>query len=233
MRTRLFSTTAVIAAGTLTLGIAVAGSAAGSAGALPCAKTAKIIAHQGSGTVQFYDQHHTSGATLHGSTLTRTHAYRLEGEHITLLFGSNHFKVSNGSIVALGCSGDAAGDRAVMPMLRTLVGTITVTTTATRHGSVATEEGLFGMVAGNHTPLHYTVKRITTKKSLSSIDIAKWFGDYVSQPNGTSTVKSTNRPKMNVTPYVGPHRGTCRAVRAAKLVTSGNYGHGTAHYTFS
>lgn len=207
-----------------------AGSVAGSG--LKCAKTAQIVGHHGHGSITIYGVQTPNGAPFHGKKVTRHHAYQLNGERITLSFGTDRYRLSDGTIFSLGCSGEAVGDPAVMPSLNVLRGTIRVHTTATRHGSVFTEEALMGTVAGASHPMSYTVTRTTKKKHLTLLDKETWFAGYRNQPAGTSTVASTSTPNVNVTPYVGSHHGTCRVVRSAKLVTKGTYGRGTAKYHF-
>jgi hypothetical protein len=199
---------------------------------LKCAKTATIVRRHGTGKVVVYGVKHPSGDTFTGKIVKRHNVYRLQGKRITLRFDSNHYSLSNGTIFKLGCSGDAVGDPATMPSLDVLRGTIRVRTTLARHGSVFTEEALFGPAPADHHRMRYTVTRTTKKKHVSVRAMQKWFAGYRDQPTGTSRGATTSKPKLNVTPYVGPNHGTCRVVQSAKLVTKRSYGHGTAAYHF-
>jgi hypothetical protein len=210
-----------------------AGQAPTAAGhGLKCAKTASIVARHGAGKIVIYGVKHPSGDTFAGKTVKRHNVYRLKGQRIRLRFDTNRYALSNGTIFKLGCSGDAAGDPAIMPSLDVLRGTIRVHTTVARHGSVYTEEALFGPAPADHHRMAYTITRTTKKKHVSVRAMQNWFAGYRNQPTGTSRGKTTTKPKLNVTPYVGPHHGTCRVVQSAKLVTKRSYGHGTAAYHF-
>jgi hypothetical protein len=224
----------VILAAALSVGTAVTASDASArpAQGASCAKTAMITARHGDGTMYVLDKRHPQGKVFNGSTLRRGHAYATDGVRITLRFGGSHFKVGGDSIIKLGCSGDAVGDPAVMPSLGLLDGKIKVVTTRRSHGSVATEEGLFGVVPGTSRVLHYKVVRQASTNDITPTDVAQWYAEYAGQLDGRSVVKTTNGPDLNVTPYVGSDPGTCRAVRSAKLITHGNFGNGTARYNF-
>jgi hypothetical protein len=216
-RTIQISATSVI----ISLGLAAFGSSgaaasprAGAAGnGLKCAKTARIVSSHGAGKITVYGQRHPSGDTFGKKVLHRHNAYELSGKRITLEFGTNHYQLSDGSIFMLNCSGESVSEPAIMPSLIVLRGKIRVHTTKSRNGSVYTEEALFGPLAGSNKPMKL------------------WFANVVDQPQGTSRGVTTTSSKLNVTPYVGPKQGTCRAVQSAKLV-SRSFNHGTAKYNF-
>jgi hypothetical protein len=234
-RTIQISATSVI----ISLGLAAFGSSgaaasprAGAAGnGLKCAKTARIVSSHGAGKITVYGQRHPSGDTFGKKVLHRHNAYELSGKRITLEFGTNHYQLSDGSIFMLNCSGESVSEPAIMPSLIVLRGKIRVHTTKSRNGSVYTEEALFGPLAGSNKPMKFTITRTPKKKNLDIVDIQKWFANVVDQPQGTSRGVTTTSSKLNVTPYVGPKQGTCRAVQSAKLV-SRSFNHGTAKYNF-
>lgn len=218
--------------GTATLMGAPAASAAVSA--MPCAPTATIVARGGHGYLMWAGLE-TSGVLtrFNGSTLTRgQHFYQLQGEVIRVSFGGDSIVLANNAVFALGCSGLAVGQRAVMPSLRMLQGTAVVHTTHAVEGSIMTEEGLFGQVPYSAASTYTLVRQPRQHAALTMLQKIYWYLDLVNQPVGSTAVRTLTGVLENVTPYVGPGPGHCRHVHSATLTTLSAFGRGTAVYHY-
>lgn len=234
MTTRRFISLAVGAATIAASAVLTIGVPAASAAAYPCAPSAKITHSSGSGYISWAGRE-TKGQLkkFTGSHVTYgTHFYELHGKTITLAFGGNTFVLGSNAVFALNCSGTAAGQKAKMPSIRMLRGKATVRTTHAVEGSVAAEDGLFGPIPGS-SATSFTVSRTLRQHSpLTLMQAVYWFMEYTNEPAGTSRITTLTHTLVNVTPYVGPRRGSCRHVHSAVLTTTSTYGHGTAIYHF-
>jgi len=209
-------------------------SASAASSSLPCASSARITSRSGPGYLEWAGKE-TQGKLrkFTGKKVTRgVHFYELKRTTIKLRFGGNTFRLGANAIFALGCSGEAAGDRAIMPSIRFLRGSATVHTTHAVEGSVVTEEALYGPVVSSRATSYAVIRTLHQHKALTLGQTVNWFLDYRNQPTGTSTTKTHTSLRVNVTPYVGPRHGSCRQVHSAKLVTTRSFGHGTAVYHF-
>lgn len=227
----LAASASLIVGGVLAVDIAPA-----AAKARTCATTATITSHSKAGHIIWYDSKKShNGAVYKSRTLTRggVRWYELHGDTITLSYGHNTFTLSHSAIFTLVCSGVTKAQGTIMPTISLLRGTVTITTTKSVLGAATTEEGLFGPVTSNPA-MKYTLSRtMTSKKAPTPDQEFSWVADYTNQPTGHSTTSTLRTgKKVNVTPYVGPHIGTCRHVRSASLVTTHTAGHGTASYRF-
>jgi hypothetical protein len=204
------------------------------AAALPCASSARITARTGSGHVAWAGKE-TNGKliTFTGTTLTRgDHFYELYSKTIVLSFGKNTYRLSGNAVFDLGCSGEAAGDRAIMPSISMLRGKATVRTTHVVEGSVLTEEDLVGPIPSSAATKYQVVRKLKQTTTLTMRQKIDWYQDLYRQPTGSTTSKTLTTTRVNVTPYVGPRHGTCRHVHSSVLTTTTTYGHGTAVYHF-
>jgi hypothetical protein len=215
----------------------VTGSAASAAPVAkwPCATTAKIVHTHGKGYLAWAGKE-TKGAVkhFHGSKLTEgAHFWELHGETITLSFDHNTYALAGDAVFMMGCSGLAAGDKAVMPSITMLTGTAVVKTTDAVEGSVLTEENLIGQRTNGPGMTYSVARKLHQHHALTMQQKINWFLNYSNQPTGSTTSKTlTHHKKLNITPYVGSKHGTCRTVKSAVLTTSGSYGHGHAVYHF-
>lgn len=194
-----------------------------------CPSTATVQSITGSGQLLDFYRSAPAGAPLAGRTLHQTtnplhgHYYELQGVSAKLRYGLNTYTLSPGTTFYLQCYGQARGSTTLYPALAMLDGTATVHVSASHPGAVLTWEGLYGPIPGATISRGYTfrVTRSTTKP-VDPEGVANWFGGFIEQPVGQTTVKVVGRALVNVTPYVGPRRGSCRHVRGAVLVSTGN-----------
>jgi hypothetical protein len=146
-------------------------------------------------------------------------------------FGTNTYRLDHDSIFLLSCAATAKSQPAKMPNLILLKGRAVVKTTRTYLGSVQTEEGLFAPIPGSAATSYQLTRTLRQTTALTWQQEMEWYHNTIHQPTGTSVFKRLSTQKVNVTPYVGPHTGTCRHVVSATL-TSTSWGHGTATYRF-
>ena len=213
---------------------AVLAPSVASASGNQCATSAKIVARTGGGFI-LWNGKETQGVAkkFTGTVLTfGVHFYELHGEGIKITFGGDTYTLGRNAIFDLGCSGLAAGQKAIMPRINMLVGSATVKTTHAVEGSVSTEESLLGQVPESAAMTYFVTRSLTQHTALTLSQTVKWFEDMTTQPIGTTNVKTLTGVLENVTPYVGPRPGVCRHVHSAKLATTSTYGHGTAVYNF-
>ena len=220
----------LIAAATVVIGPA----AVASASTLPCASSATITARSGTGHIAWAGKE-TKGKLVRftGKRLTRgAHFYELYSKTIVLSFGKNTYTLSGNAVFDLGCSGEAAGDRAIMPSISMLRGTAIVKTTRAVEGSISTEENLVGPIPNSAATKYKVVRKLKQTTTLTMQQKINWYEDLYRQPTGSTTSKTLTTIRVNVTPNVGPRRGSCRQVHSAVLTTTTAFGHGTAVYHF-
>ena len=205
-----------------------------SAASNECAKFAKIESRTGTGFIMWNGKE-TNGVAekFTGTQLTfGQHFYELHSLEIKINFGGDTYALGSNAVFDLGCSGLAVGQKAIMPKINLLVGSAKVKTTHAVEGSVLTEEGLFGQ-APNTAAMSFSMTRVLSQNSaLTLAEEIKWYQDTADQPKGVTDVKTLTGVLENVTPYVGPQRGTFRHVHSAKLTATSTFGHGTAIYHF-
>jgi hypothetical protein len=216
----------------------VAGSAASlralSASASCPSTTATIVGTEGARTVLDFSAQNPMGVPLHGSVLRsqgQGHFYELAGLSVTLRWGSNAYELSHGATFALGCYGQATGSNVFYPALRMLSGNATVHVAASDPGGVLTNEGLYGPIPGQQIHHGYTFRVTRALRAPADHEhLLLWFANYENQPTGTSTIVTQDASLVNVTPYVGPRRGSCRHVRKAILHSTGMQSLGGGQY---
>lgn len=224
---RLAALVSVLVSGSLSLvGLATPASASG-----VCAQTATITQRTGTGFVKWFGEEAPSGATYAGKTLRQSHFYELHGLAVVLSFGTNTYRLDHDAVFLLACAGTAKGQPAKMPDLIMLKGRAVVKTTRTYLGAVQTEEGLFAPIPGSAATSYQLTRTLRQTTPLTWPQEMEWYHNTIHQPTGTSVFKRLSTQKVNVTPYVGPHIGTCRHVVSSTL-TSTSWGHGTATYHF-
>lgn len=203
-----------------------------------CANKATVqkvvdVTSQRTGEIVRYGAGAPMGApwTPHGTddALQRNHYYELRGVDVTVNFGGVLESLSSNAIVALACSGVAAGHPLNVPSLEMLRGSVDVHTTKSVPASVSTEEGLFAPVPGSAATA-FRVQRVLANSKVTVYQELMWLGGYDNQPSGTTRTNTLTALKLNVTPYVGADPGTCRHVDSAVLTTTTSGGHGTAIY---
>jgi len=190
-----------------------------------CPSTATIVRTEGTGTVLDFSAKAPAGVPLQGNLLhmqTSGHFYQLAGLSITLRWGSNTYNVSRDATVALSCYGQAKGTNVFYPALRMLDGSATLQVSPSDPGGVLTNEGLYGPIPGQQIRHGYTfrVTRVLHATADPESEVL-WFANYENQPTGTSTIITQDASLVNVTPYVGPRRGSCRHVHKAILTSTG------------
>jgi hypothetical protein len=190
-----------------------------------CPATAAIVHSEGTGTVLDFSAKTPAGVPLQGKLLhmqTSGHFYQLAGVSIALRWGSNTYNVSHDATVALSCYGQAKGTNVFYPALRMLDGSATLQVSPSEPGGILTNEGLYGPIAGQQIRHGYTfrVTRVPHATANPESDVI-WFANYENQPTGTSTIITQDASLVNVTPYVGPRRGSCRHVHKAILTSTG------------
>ncbi len=226
----------LVAGSCLVVGAAVgiAPAVASASTAMPCASSAKITARRGTGHVAWAGKE-TKGKLVRfaGTRLTRgVHFYELYNKTIVLSFGKNTYTLGGNAVFDLSCSGEAAGDRAIMPSISMVRGTAIVKTTRAVEGSIFTEENLVGPIPNSAATKYKVVRKLKQTTTLTMQQKINWFEDLYRQPTGSSTSKTLTSIRVNVTPNVGPRRGSCRRVHSAVLTTTTGFGHGSAVYHF-
>jgi hypothetical protein len=119
-----------------------------------------------------------------------------------------------------------------MPSMSMLQGSATVMTTRAVEGSISTEEGLYGQLPNSAGTKYNLVRVLHQTTPLTMAQRINWYLGYSNQPVGVTYSKTLTTSRINVTPYVGPRRGSCRHVHSAVLTTTTSYGQGTAVYHF-
>jgi hypothetical protein len=190
-----------------------------------CPSTAAIVRTEGTGTVLDFSAKAPAGVPLQGNLLhlqTSGHFYQLAGLSITLRWGSNIYSISRDATVALSCYGQAKGTNVFYPALRMLDGSATLQVSPSEPGGILTNEGLYGPIPGQQIRHGYTfrVTRVLHHTANPESEVI-WFANYENQPTGTSTIVTKDSSLVNVTPYVGPRRGSCRHVHKAILSSTG------------
>lgn len=166
----------------------------GQASARSCAKTAKVV----EGEVARVDM--MTGQPLPGAVTTlkraRRHVYSIAGG-ATIAFQGVTYEFSGEAMLSLGCYGESAKAGAIFPSVTFAGDGVEVTSKAGKPGAVANQAGF----------AHAHARAAMT------------FTASASSPHQLTVKKPADAPgKLQVTPYAGPKKGTCRyVVRSASL----------------
>jgi hypothetical protein len=118
-------------------------------------------------------------------------------QRATVVFQGVTYKLSPKSEFMLGCFGENRNDGARFPRVVLGKGKVTVETTKTKPGAVSNQAGMAGPVG--RPAMAFTV---------TAVDFAHM----------TVTVKKATGDQVNITPYAGKRKGTCRHItRSATL----------------
>ena len=204
-------------------GLALPPAAAGAAG--ECPVFGPEVVTGAAGIVDHSLADGAEGAPLEGRHLkSRGHFYEATADARLDVLG-NTARIAKGSIFKFGCYASSRTSPR-WPAVLLLTGRVTASTVNSDPLGVITTEGLIDPRVDK--TMRFRVARRTTQASLDLEDKLKWVGNTVSQPRGTTSVRSTSKPIVGVTPYVGEGPGRCRYVHGAKLTST--TGKGTSEF---
>ena len=201
--------------------------------AKPCPKLTATV--DDPAAIVDYNQKSPDGGAPTGGKLRYPGHFFDATDDVVVKVKGNTYSVSGGSTFKFSCYGKSKADRHLKPSLDLLRGEVDVKSGAADPGAVLTHEGLFD--PRNDPTMTFTIRRtLTSDAELTVADRMNWFANFLSQRLGTTVAEARKSgPIVGVTPYVGPRRGSCRYVHAARLKSKGHdskgYTTGTAFYT--